>query len=144
MGFGQGFGEREARRLHKGGDSLGGFGLDGTVKDRGSEFDNRDRGRERETIERSEAGIAADCLACLGITPDEDGAQTDAAAEGFGEKVLAFYTYYFGYLPAIASEGGAQFPDACVLATLYNADEARTIRSRWHGGILNLSRVTRS
>lgn len=130
-GAGKGFDEREAGRLDEGGETLGGFGIDRAVEDGGGELDDGDGGGQAQAAEEAEAGVGA-----VGIAADEDTAQADAAAQGFGEEVLALDADGFGGVAAGASEGGAQLADAGVLATLYNADEARAIRNRRHGAIL--------
>jgi hypothetical protein len=110
----------------------------GAVKNGGSKLDNGHGGGKGEAIEGAEAGIAAIFLDRNRIAADKDGAQANLAAEGFGDQMLTLDADDFGYFAAAANEGGAEFPDPGILATLYNADEARAIRSQWHGGILNL------
>ena len=75
------------------------------------------------------------------VVTDENSSDPEAAAQGFGEQVIAFDADTLGCVAAAAREGGAQFADAGVLATLYNADETRAIRNRRQGGILTLPRA---
>ena len=129
--FAESFSEGEVGRLEEGGDALRGFGVDGTGEDGGVERDDGDGRGQGKAFEDAEGGVAA-----VGIGAEEDGAQAEAAAEGFGEQVLALDPDDLGAVAGGAREGCPQFADAGVLATLYNADEARAIRSRRHGGIL--------
>ena len=131
---GDSFGEGKAGRLNEGGDALRGFGIDGAVKDGGGEFDDGDGGGKGEAIEGAEAGIAAIFVDGGRVAADKDGAQANLAAEGFRDEVLALDADDFGDLAAAANEGSAELPDPGILATLYNADEARAIRSRGMGG----------
>ena len=122
LGGPESFGQREARRLDEGGDALRGFCLDGAVKHRGRELDDGDGGGQREPVQ----GVEAAAAACR-IGANEDSAQTELAAQSLGEEVLALNADDLGGVAGGAGEGGAQFADASVLPTLYNADEARAI-----------------
>lgn len=115
----QSFGQREARCFDEGRDALRGFSFDGAVKHGRRELDDGDSGGQREAVE----GVEAAAAACR-IGANEDGAQAELAAEGFGEEVLALDADDIGGVAGGAGEGGAQFADASVLPTLYNADEA--------------------
>ncbi len=124
-------GKRKARGFDEGGDALRGLGLDGAGEDGRVERDDGNGRGQVKVLEPAEAAVVR-------IGADEDGAKVETAAESFEEQVLALEGDDFGHLAAALGESCPQFTDPRVLATLYNADEARAIRNRRHGGILNL------
>src|SRR5581483_1564005 len=76
-------------------------------------------------------------IAPFRIGADEDGAQGEPTAQRFGQQMLALNADGLRALAAAPGKSGAQLAHPGILATLYNADEARAIRSRRHGWILS-------
>ena len=84
---------------------------------------------QREPFEDTE-------IAAIRLRADKHRAQPHSAADRLRQQVFPFQPDYFRCLATALLERGAQFADPRILATLYNADEARATRNRGHGGIL--------
>ena len=127
---GEDLGEREGARLDQGGDALWGLGGDGTGEDVFGELEDFDFGRKLGSDEGNESLVQADPFVdpvadaaekVFAAGADEDGGDLDAAAKGFDQKMFALDADLAGFISVSGGEAGAQFLDAAVLPTLYNA-----------------------